>query len=254
MVDFLNLCKNENIKIYKKKSTIIFIFLILFALLVALLITYYLKNQNIIDIQNINSNVKVKEDLTNISQTINFIETNVKDNNYDYEQLNNLRAQYEYYKYAIDKNIVMDNGNLSNYYKYNIIEKLIDLKSTLYNYNSGEQVLSLNRKIEKLTKIIENNDFNGYIENEKEEINYKYENNVINDNEKQLLLYITKLIKKYNVGKLNDKLSVYKNSLITNIKNEKEELLNNYSLSIEDKEKLSNDINLAIYRLDNRNI
>lgn len=247
MNNFFNLCVNENIKLYKKTSTKIFIILLCFTLIISLIIVNYIEEDNFKKNKDISQNINTKTELENTKTELNFINDNDLLNlSYSQEEINSVKAKLYYYQYSVDNNIILDNGQETNYYKYKIIQELIKLRSQLYSTQDD----ILNEKIDKLVTILNNNDFNGYIEEEKANVNEQYQNNEINENEKDLLNDIYDIEKTYEVSIDNSKSSVWKANALENIKNDKERLLNlDNSNSQDKKENLKDDISLNMYKL-----
>ena len=71
MSNFINLCLNENSKIYKKTFTWFFLILLIFSLFVAAVANYLIESKNITNEELKVNNYTLKEELKHINISLN---------------------------------------------------------------------------------------------------------------------------------------------------------------------------------------
>ena len=254
MIDFFNLCLNEFVKIIKKKSTLVFIiFVIIFLFISVILTKLAIINYNPDSNSEIyKDNNMLKSTIQNINDSISTLEKNYNTNNYQKIEL--LKIKKHYYQYAFDNNIILfpsSESTTQNYWKFIIIQHLIQFKSDAYNLQSDNNKLNeLNDKVDYLTSILKKDDYDSFLEYMKDYYNEQYNLNKISQNELKLNLYMLDISKEYQVTKYNCKDMLWKYKSQSKILSYESQLINN-NLSVEDIKDLNNKINLEKYRLKN---
>lgn len=267
MAKFFNLCVNEFVKINKNIITLIFYALIIISFISSFAIVKHIENGNKAIEESYASNAYTEKQFNFASSEIVFgqkaIENGKKSMFYTESTINTYKSKVKYYGYAKDNNIVLENGDKSNYYKYNIINELIAVETE--NFDLGQKALAetnnLNTlkkqreakaKDEKLIYLLYEGNFEQYIDYKINSVNDDYKNGIISYDEKELGIYIENLNKKYGVGSENRLDVIWKNTLIQKIKGNKEKLITKETfLSVDEKEEINNTIDLDIYKLQN---
>lgn len=244
MNNFVKLCLNENSKIYKRTFTWIFLILLIFTLFISIEVNYLLKNQNMLEEELKVNNYTLKEKLKHINISMNLED----ENTYEYETL---KIQKECYDYVINNNIPLENGLENDYYRYNILNEIISLKTSLLNENLNIKVSGeINEKIDKLINILKQDNYDEYIKYEIDNINENYEKGVMTKEQRQAFLDIKNLEKKYEIGKYNNDMYRWKVRCIEKIESAKLTLLND-GITSEEIEELNDIITLEMYKLEN---
>lgn len=189
MSNFINLCLNENSKIYKKTFTWFFLILLIFSLFVASVANYLIESKNITNEELKVNNYTLKEELKHINISLNFEDANT----YEYEFS---KIKKECYDYVINNNIPLESGGENDYYKYNIVNEIISLKTSLINNTNDKQKEEVNENIEKLFEMLNEDSFDEYIKYEIDKINKDYEYGFITKEQRQAYLDVKDLEKK----------------------------------------------------------
>ena len=219
MSNFINLCLNENSKIYKKTFTWFFLILLIFSLFVAAVANYLIESKNITNEELKVNNYTLKEELKHINISLNFEDANT----YEYEFS---KIKKECYDYVINNNIPLESGGENDYYKYNIVNEIISLKTSLINNTNDKQKEEVNENIEKLFEMLNEDSFDEYIKYEIDKINKDYEYGFITKEQRQAYLDVKDLEKKYEIGKYNNDMYRWKVRCIEKIESAKLNLLN----------------------------
>ncbi|MDD3304121.1 MAG: ABC transporter permease subunit [Clostridia bacterium] len=249
MNNFINLCVNENSKIYKKTSTWIFLIILVFSVFACLEINYLIKQNNLVK-EELKTNQRfARLEWKNINASIDYLE---KSENVDEFELEKLKIEREYYEYAMEHEILLDSAMENNYYQYHIIKELMNLNITLLDDSLEDSTrINLNSDISSLTNMINENQYEQYIDYEINKINRNYEENRISKEEKNLLLSIKSLERKFEIGKYNDDAFRWKYTCMQKILEAKTELLNNTQIPEKERKALNNTIQIETYRLEN---
>lgn len=243
MFNFFNLLKNEKIKIFNKKTIIIFILILFLSEFINYGYTFISNTAN----EMLEDNNRFKE---NIKSEISLYKQN-KDSA--------SKAKVEYYQFAVDNHINID---LYGYWKTDAIESLILLKTDIYKASNAEidytnqQLDIINKKIEFLTKILKDNDYSKYIDFKIANIEEQYKNKEITLNSKDTNIDMLNFNKKYEIGKdynssdywkkrVSDDTIILKVSLANGI-DEKGK-----ALSLEQKQYIKDKIAINIYKIEN---
>ena len=230
----LKLFIDENIKTWKKFSTKLAIILILLALVAALGLSkmlQYIDEKNDIVVQYSST---WKEDLE-------------EDVNSYKEQLNNERL------------LQSDKNNIQN--KIKIAEVRIQNDISVYSTNWKNTALNNleNDMDEKLLEIVINNDFEGYINYEKEIEKQKLNQKKITQQEYDDNIQLLDLRSKYQIGNLGNEETIRdsKEGYLDKIKYEQKSIRtgidyqSNKVLTAEQKKKYEDDIKINIYKIEN---
>lgn len=230
----LKLFIDENIKTWKKFSTKLAIILILLALVAALGLSkmlQYIDEKNDIVVQYSST---WKEDLE-------------EDVNSYKEQLNNERL------------LQSDKNNIQN--KIKIAEVRIQNDISVYSTNWKNTALNNleNDMDEKLLEIVINNDFEGYINYEKEIEKQKLNQKQITQQEYDDNIQLLDLRSKYQIGNLGNEETIRdsKEGYLDKIKYEQKSIRtgidyqSNKVLTAEQKKKYEDDIKINIYKIEN---
>ncbi len=258
MLDFLNLIINENIKILKKKTTLIFIILCIIILILSIFYTKIIIKNNYgdFDTEYYKNNNILKLKLAEINNSIN--KAKKSDNIEDKKNLNKLNTMSYYYNYAINNNIELYNsrGLTQDYWKLDLINKLIELKTEYDNLNIEkleiDKAKKISEKINELTQILETENFDKYIDFKKVEYQQKYESHEIDIYVRDCYIYLEEINREYSITKYNDEMSLWKYNSMSIIQKAKINLIkNSEKLSIEQKNKLNQEIEIEEYKLQN---
>ncbi len=250
MIDFLNLFINENIKFYKKRSTILMIIIFIILLFVCVILNYSIKNVYKPKYEITQDNKFANQKCNDAKEVFNYA-SNTIDN---IEQINNLKSQMEVYQYVINNNINLDNSEETNYYKYEVVKELIDKQTSLYNLSSegNEEKIKIQEEILELEEILKKDSFDSYIDRNIKKINDQYSLNIITKEEKDILLHVEEINSKYEIGKYNNLENLWKSKISNEIKEYKMSLLENQNyLSKNEINNIKNKILIDEYRLEN---
>lgn len=254
MVKFLKLLQNENKKEMKKISTKIFIFVAIFTIILAVLFVMLMKW-----LSNMSINYSDNYWKESIQSSIDNVKINLNDAKaIDNKQaIINLEKQIEFYQYALNNEINVNAYN--EYWKVDCLNSLINQAASLSLYDADNklQIELQNEKISKIYKIIENDDFKGYIQILKSDLKESLDNKILLQEEYNYNLGIIELREKYEIGKTNNEDEMWKTQILNDIQTIKEELKNNINsynkkvLSFEQREELENTLKIDMYRLEN---
>ena len=152
MNKFFKLYLNENIKLFKKRSSHIFLILSVLSLFLAFGISNLNKNM---------SNMYVAQDKNNeiLQDQISGLKEQLKKSNESDKA--NLTMQIEVYEYAIKKDIKL-NAMYTNY-ESDLIYKLIEEKTTLNSIDKLNMIKEYEKQklvVDEIQNILDNKDFN----------------------------------------------------------------------------------------------
>jgi len=249
MNKFFKLYINENIKLFKKKSSLIFLILAVLSIFLSYGITILNKNMS-------NSYVAQEADTEILQQQINGFKEQLKKS--DKKDEINLKSQIEVYEYAL-KNDIKLNSQYTNY-QSELINALLLEKNILNSIDKDLMKKEYNKqeiKVSKIQKILDDKDFNKYIELNKEKIQKDYDDKTITEFEYNLNIQNENIRLKYDINKFADKETAWKKSILTDIlsidsaiKNKFDQSQNKY-LTEKDIQTLKDQKLINIYKLEN---
>ena len=227
---------DENIKTWKKLSTKIMLIAIVLSLLAVLGIVKIMEKTE----GKITTSYIYENQEEYLSQQIEYFETQLQNDKLDEETKQSMQRTLEEYKLYLEYNV----SPYSDFWKNEIIQKIVDLKQ---NGNNPE----------KLLKILKENNFNEYINYQKQEVKLQLENNIISQQEYEDNLAILELKEKYEIGKDGNTDTDWKANIINGIEANKRSIRTGINqntrklLKAEEKQKLEEQIKISIYRLEN---
>ena len=259
MKKLIKLIQNENIKEMKKVSTkILIIFSIISLLLAAGLVIIMDLGINLFE----DSTDEYWKEFTQSDIDTTKVELSRAKENNEIEAIASAEAKIKIYQYAIDNNINITTSN--QYWKVEVLKKLENEEANLYLYTAQPGIIQekiINKQREKINqyyKILEENDFQNYIDNKINELKKQLDENEIIKEEYDNQLEILELKKKYEIGKENNSKEIWKSEIIKGIETIKEELRTNFNsstkrlLSYEEREERENTLKIYLYRLENK--
>lgn len=252
MNNFFKIYINELTKVLKKKSTKVFLILLLLTLLVCAGFTYLTKlsNDNIGEISNTYS-------LTYAKQRFESLDENSGTYNEEYVSA---KTEYEVLEFFQTNGIINKVYNTNIWYSYaydNMYSLTLQILSQEFNVGeklSDVEFEKIKGKYEELKKIIEEKDFLSYVEYERKNIEENYSIGNITEEEREEKLYENSLISKYEI-KTDNEDNYWKSQVLQEIIMAKKMLntginsVTNKSLTLEDEEKYKDIITLNEYRL-----
>lgn len=227
---------DENIKTWKKLSTKIMLIAIVLSLLAVLGIVKIMEKTE----EKITTSYIYENQEEYLSQQIEYFETQLQNDKLDEETKQSMQRTLEEYKLYLEYNV----SPYSDFWKNEIIQKIVDLKQ------SGNNP-------EKLLKILKENNFNEYINYQKQEVKLQLENNIISQQEYEDNLAILELKEKYEIGKDGNTDTDWKANIINGIEANQRSIRTGINqntrklLKAEEKQKLEEQIKISIYRLEN---
>ena len=193
---------DENIKTWKKLSTKILLIVILISLVGILgLVKIIQKTNNSYEINSSGYDWRQETE-----SQIGYIEESLENPQIDEESKNMMEQELQTLKLSLKYDI----NPYENIWKNEIIRKIVDLQ---FEENIKEA------EIADLTKKLEDNDFNGYIQMQKQELKQELDDKLISQVEYDDKIMILELKEKYEVGKTADT-PFWKTAAITNKKSE----------------------------------
>lgn len=246
---FLNLVINECIKIFKKKSTLIFLMISILSLFASYAIVQ----------MQIES--KIESDFSKSSH----VYTQEKINKYkkEYESASEdkkkqLLIQIEVNELAIENDIYLDN-NFNNFRRDLIYELENEMKilNVIDKNSMKNEYIKQKVKVDRIKKIIENNDFEEYIKYNKDNLKYNYDNKLITLEEYNLQIKKQNEALKYEFGKLSGYSLIWKQSLLNRNSEIDSLIIDRVDVTkkeyFSDKkiEELENEKKFNLYRLEN---
>ena len=228
MSKILKLFINENIKIIKKKSTVIMLMLSIVALIGAVGLAYLMKYTNQMD-QDFYASMGdykevIKQEIANTKQEMKIKENN--NNSFEYDEL---KAKLEKYELALENDIDIINYS-TNSWKDELLSKIdslnYDINSSKYLL-SDEEIKEKENQKQKLINMLKSQDFEQYIETQIKDLKEDYTNKKIEKDEYEFSLYILQLTEKYEIGKTGEKEEEWKQNILNEITELKEGLRTN---------------------------
>lgn len=247
----IQLIINECIKIFKKKLTVIF-----FAIsIISLFIAYGIVNIE----KNAYSNSGYSGySIESMKYELDKLKTNLK--TASDERKTDLNLEIEFYEYAIKNNIILNSVNGG--YKATLLNELLAEKQALNYINQNitpNEYKKQKEKVDRIQRMLDENDFNGYIAYNKEKIETEYKNKSITEKEYRDKIEEQDLALKYEIDKdyIDSAVISWKKSLLldnTQIKNTIERRYDSANMEYLSEEKikeLEEKIIINTYRLDN---
>lgn len=258
MSKILKLFINENIKIIKKKSTVIMLILSILVLIGAVGLAYLMKYTNQMD-QDFYASMGdykevIKQEIANTKQEMKIKENN--NNSFEYDEL---KAKLEKYELALENDIDIINYS-TNSWKDELLSKIDSLN---YDINSSKYLLSeeeikeKENEKQKLINILKTGNFKQYIEAQIKDLKEEYNNKKIEKDEYEFSLYILQLTEKYEIGKTGEKEEEWKQNILNEITELKEGLRTNINtitnkiLTPKEIKKYEDALKIDEYRLEN---
>ena len=214
MSKFFRLCSCEFTKIMKKVSTKVMLIVLVISLFASAGITALTeKVKNLEEDYNINSDYKEE-----IRSSIESLKGELENDNLDQATKNELQASIDANQIALDNDV-----NINQlFWKTELItsniqtdmENFYNLK-LLGDNESADKVQSL---IDKKINLLKNDDFNGYLEQEKVDLKDKLDTGVIDKDTYDDEVYIIDLKAKYEIGKIYNVNDNWKISTLEEIK------------------------------------
>ena len=225
---------DENIKTWKKFSTKLLIIAVLLSLVGVLGLTKLMKYMD--EKSRITGTVIDTSD-EYLKSEIEYFKEQLKDESLDEESKKSIQTQMEQYEMYLEYDIEL----YGDTWKNNIVKNIVNFKQ------DGK-----NDEAEKLVQILKNNDYSGYIANEKKILKDKLDNKEIEQQEYNDEISILELKEKYlNVDEEN-----WKKSTIKEIQRSQKGIREGINLNsgkllkAEDKQKLEDLIAIDKYRLE----
>lgn len=229
---------DENIKTWKKFSTILLIIIIIFALIGALALSKLMQYIYEKNLEEISYNIDWKE---SVKEDIKYYKEQLADETLDEETRKTIENEIEIRELNLQYNI----SPYGNYWKSKIL--------------NGLTVSSDETEKEKLINLIKNDDFSGYIDIQKQDKKLELENKQITQEEYDDEIILLDLYSKYEIGK--NETSIYgtnwKETLISDIRQLQKSVRtgidykNTKVLTVENKQEYQNEIKMDIYRIEN---
>ena len=225
---------DENIKTWKKFSTKLLIIAVLFSLVGVLGLTKLLQYMD--EKSRITGTVIDTSD-EYLKSEIEYLKEQLKDENLDEESKNSRQIQMQPYEMYLEYDIEL----YGDTWKNDIVKNIVKFKQ------DGK-----NDEAEKLVQILKNNDYSGYIENEKKILKDELDNKKIEQQEYNDEILVLELKEKY----LNVDQETWKNSTIKEIQRSQKGIREGINLNsgkllkAEDKQKLEDLIIMDKYRLE----
>lgn len=261
MLNFLKLCINEFVKVVKKTSAKILILLSILAIFASVGITYInISEEKELDTYYDESWKKVgASNIESFKGERETLLSNEKVTSENIEKIASLDAKIEMYEYAVNNDIALTSFK-SLTWRAKLVNEIIDEKTKLNilkatHVNSDEKI-NLEKRVNKLCLILENKDFNSYVDNKIENLKTDLDSGKIDNKTYEDSLYIANLTKKYEVGK-NEEKKDYKEALLQEIETAKESLRSGINgktgdlLTQSNIDKLNDDILIYEYKIEN---
>jgi len=236
MKKIYNLFINENIKTWKKFSTALAITFCIVALIVVLALTHLAKYMN------------EKEESERLAQKANWREAIQEEiQKYEEQLLDETISQKEKSEFE----------TIIEIYKIKLKYGIDDIGFGSWKAEIISRMLVTHQIDEKLLKLIENDDFLGYIQVQKDETKQLLDNNEITEQTYNDEMIILNLYEKCEIGKNSSHDIDWRQMVIQDIRAMQQSLRRgiddqtNKILSVEKKQEYENKIKMDIYRLEN---
>lgn len=244
MNKILKLFINENIKTWKKLSTKILIIIAILSLIGTLgLVKVIEKIENKYSGEAYELNWKDA-----ISSEKKFLEEQLLSEDIDEITRNSYKEELEKYNLCLKYDV----SPWKYYWKNDLIQEIAKLKIQ----NSEIEINST--YITQLLEILEKDDFGGYIDLQKQDLEEQLKNKYIAKEEYDDEVVLLELTKKYEIGKDSNDKEYWRRQLITEIRQLQTAIRTNIDvrtnkvITAENKQKYEDDILIDIYRLENQ--
>ena len=228
---------NENIKTWKKGSTKVLIFIVLLSLVCVLGLVKLMQK---LDSNSNYNEMTIQSDKEGLKAQIEYLEEELKNGNLDDISKRNMQIELEEYQLYLDYDI----NAYGNTWRNELVTKIANAKVE----NNTEE-------IEKMINILKENNFEKYMEEQKQILKKQLEINAIDQKEYDDGILIIDLKIKYDIG--NDKTTYsWKSLVISEIERSQASIRNginqenNKVLKADEKQKLEDLIKIDIYRLE----
>jgi ABC-2 type transport system permease protein len=249
MNKFFKLYINENIKLFKKRSSHIFLILAVLSLFLAFGITNLNKNMTNMYIAQDKDNEILQDQISGLKEQLK------KSTGTDKV---NVTTQIEVYEYAL-KNDIKLNAQYTNY-QTDLIYKLLEEKNILNNIDKVNMIKEYDKQkivVDEIQNVLDKKDFNKYIELNKQKIQKNYDNKIINEFEYNLTMQNENTKLKYEINKYANIETSWKKSVADDIMSMDRSLKNKFNeskdeyLTEKDMQKLKDQKLINLYKLEN---
>lgn len=229
---------SENIKTWKKFSTKVLLVIVLLSIMAVLGIAKLM--------QKLDNNVTYTREVANYNEEnlksqIEYLKSELENDSLDEVSKQNIQKQIEQYQLCLDYNI---NGYGSTW-RNDIVEQIVDAK-----------MIDDTEKAEKLIKLLKEDNFNEYIEIQRQSLKESLKSKSITEQEYNDEILVLDLKQKYEIGK-DEQENTWKNYAIIEIETNQKSLRTGINqqtrkvLKAEEKQELEDAIKIDIYRLEN---
>lgn len=229
---------SENIKTWKKFSTKVLLVIVLLSIMAVLGITKLM--------QKLDNNVTYTREVANYNEEnlksqIEYLKSELENDSLDEVSKQNIQKQIEQYQLCLDYNI----DGYGSTWRNDIVEQIVDAK-----------MIDDTEKAEKLIKLLKEDNFNEYIEIQRQSLKESLKSKSIKEQEYNDERLVLDLKEKYEIGK-DEQENTWKNYAIIQIETNQRSLRTGINqqtrkvLKVEEKQELEDAIKIDIYRLEN---
>lgn len=229
---------SENIKTWKKFSTKVLLVIVLLSIMAVLGITKLM--------QKLDNNVTYTREVANYNEEnlksqIEYLESELENDSLDEVSKQNIQKQIEQYQLCLDYNV----DGYGSTWRNDIVEQIVDAK-----------MIDDTEKAEKLIKLLKEDNFNEYIEIQRQSLKESLKSKSITEQEYNDEILVLDLKEKYEIGK-DEQENTWKNYAIIEIETNQKSLRTGINqqtrkvLKAEEKQELEDAIKIDIYRLEN---
>lgn len=229
---------SENIKTWKKFSTKVLLVIVLLSIMAVLGITKLM--------QKLDNNVTYTREVANYNEEnlksqIEYLKSELENDSLDEVSKQNIKKQIEQYQLCLDYNI----DGYGSTWRNDIVEQIVDAK-----------MIDDTEKAEKLIKLLKEDNFNEYIEIQRQSLKESLKSKSITEQEYNDEILVLDLKEKYEIGK-DEQENTWKNYAIIEIETNQKSLRTGINqqtrkvLKAEEKQELEDAIKIDIYRLEN---
>lgn len=229
---------SENIKTWKKFSTKVLLVIVLLSIMAVLGITKLM--------QKLDNNVTYTREVANYNEEnlksqIEYLKSELENDSLDEVSKQNIQKQIEQYQLCLDYNI----DGYGSTWRNDIVEQIVDAK-----------MIDDTEKAEKLIKLLKEDNFNEYIEIQRQLLKESLKSKSITEQEYNDEILVLDLKEKYEIGK-DEQENTWKNYAIIEIETNQKSLRTGINqqtrkvLKVEEKQELEDAIKIDIYRLEN---
>lgn len=229
---------SENIKTWKKFSTKVLLVIVLLSIMAVLGITKLM--------QKLDNNVTYTREVANYNEEnlksqIEYLKSELENDSLDEVSKQNIKKQIEQYQLCLDYNI----DGYGSTWRNDIVEQIVDAK-----------MIDDTEKAEKLIKLLKEDNFNEYIEIQRQSLKESLKSKSITEQEYNDEILVLDLKEKYEIGK-DEQENTWKSYAIIEIETNQKSLRTGINqqtrkvLKAEEKQELEDAIKIDIYRLEN---